>query len=158
MTKLKSHWAAELRLLCFQDIIQVPFPSSIIWDQRCSISPHVDENLNSERGFGQSFSTWPKLLFQKFLLRSHLTLESPKCITHWSVWPESYTVNWVLFTCVWAALCLSATQPCWAWRAAPCSCGATVLAIAAHGEKDHGHRQLPPGFCCGNWEENSNPK
>lgn len=57
MTGLKSYSAAGLRLLCFQDIIQILFFCSTIWDQKYCISLDVDENLNSEKRFGQSFDT-----------------------------------------------------------------------------------------------------
>lgn len=40
---------------------------------------------------------------------------------------------------------LSATQPCWAWRAVPYSLGAAVLAITAHGDRDMVTGRILPG-------------
>lgn len=134
MTGLKSPSAAELRLLCFQDIIQIPFSSSIIWDQRCCSNPDVDENLNSEMGFGQSFSTFDQNYYFKNFCSEVIWPWSCPNLSLTDL-PDLRLTQWVLFTCVWAALCLSAPQPCWAWRAVPYSLGAAVLAITAHGAK-----------------------
>lgn len=59
----EESFSCRAEALCFQDIIQIPFSSSIISDQRCYSNPDVDEN--TERGFGQSFSTFDQNYYSK---------------------------------------------------------------------------------------------